>query len=80
MMSYRKVYKKRDIEGLLRDTGFVELRTNGGHTIWRHPSGIQIVFPGSHSHPELSDGVVFKIHRQIKMAQRAGTGAASWVK
>ena len=68
-MNFRKVYKKRDIIALLRVTGFVETRASGGHFIWRHATGITVVL-GDGSRPELSDGVVHKIHKQIKMAQR----------
>jgi predicted RNA binding protein YcfA (HicA-like mRNA interferase family) len=67
--NFRKVYKTRDIIALLRTTGFVETRTAGKHLVWKHTTGITVVL-GDTSRTELSDGVVHKIHKQIKMVQR----------
>ena len=51
-----KIYKRRDWERILRESGFALARWKGGHAIWQHPCGVRQPLPHEWN-GELSDGL-----------------------
>ncbi len=60
----------RTIVKRLKYAGFTRTRTAGSHSVWIHPSGVQVVIPDGHR--TISPGVVRQVDKAITEA--AGKG------
>jgi len=58
----------RTIVKRLKDAGFTRTRTAGSHSVWVHPSGVQVVIPDGHR--TISPGVVRQVDKAVAEAAR----------
>ncbi len=58
-----------DLERMVLRAGFVRIRENGSHYIYRHPTGTTTLVPMNHRAYDAAPATVSQVRRAIALAQ-----------